>query len=67
MLTGMVPFMGRDDIEVSVKIKKCDYNYPEEMEENKEMENAIDWIDSLLELTPTKRFDSDQALEHKWL
>ena len=65
LVSGFVPFDGKDDNEIFNKIRGAKYNF-----DHKEFENVSDeckdLIKKLLEVHPKKRLTGKQALDHPW-
>ena len=58
MLTGELPFTGKDEPEIARKIDLCAFDYPNFMG-GAEMEDARDFVDGLIAIEPNERFNSD--------
>jgi calcium/calmodulin-dependent protein kinase I len=66
MLSGRLPFYGRNDMECLRRIANGEYSFPDR--EWKDIsENAISLVKSLLQVNPTKRLTARAALQHRWL
>ena len=65
-LTGSVPFKGADEVTKLRNILSNNFDFSEEQIE--ELGNdAVDFVESLMKLKPSKRATPDKALSHKWL
>jgi serine/threonine protein kinase len=62
MVSGLPPFLGKDDVEVKSKIITCDYEFADEIW-TEIPEDCKNFIEGLLELTPKNRFTPDSALD----
>jgi calcium/calmodulin-dependent protein kinase I len=66
MLSGRLPFYGRNDMECLRRIANGEYSFPDR--EWKDIsEHAISLVKSLLQVNPTKRLTARAALQHRWL
>lgn len=66
MLSGKMPFYGRDDVACLRMIASGKYSMPPR-EWDKISEDAISLVRGLLQLNPGKRLTANAALQHKWL
>lgn len=66
MLSGKMPFYGRDDEACLRMISTGKYTLPPR-EWSKISEDAISLVKGLLQPTPAKRLTANAALQHKWL
>jgi calcium/calmodulin-dependent protein kinase I len=66
MLSGKMPFYGRDDNECLHRIARGEYSFPDrEWSSISEAGKSI--VKALLQVDPVKRLTADSALQHKWL
>lgn len=66
MLSGKMPFYGRDDMACLRMIATGKYQMPDK-EWSKISEDAISLVKGLLQLNPDKRLTANAAMQHKWL
>eukprot|EP00475_Leptophrys_vorax_P044222 TRINITY_DN8775_c0_g1_i1.p1 TRINITY_DN8775_c0_g1~~TRINITY_DN8775_c0_g1_i1.p1 ORF type:complete len:629 (-),score=164.99 TRINITY_DN8775_c0_g1_i1:130-2016(-) len=64
LITGKLPFPGRKHKDIFRNITKCRFKFPETLLLS---ESVKDFIHSLLQIDPTKRFTCEQALSHPWI
>lgn len=66
MLSGRMPFYGRDDIECLRRTASGEYTFPDR--EWKDVSaDAKSLVRSLLQIRPERRLTAKAALQHKWL
>lgn len=66
MLSGKMPFYGKDDIACLRMIASGNYSMPPR-EWGRVSEDAISLVKGLLQLNPDKRLTANAALQHRWL
>lgn len=66
MLSGKMPFYGRDDVECLRRIALGKYSFPK-AEWSKVSPEASSLVKALLQLDPDKRLTARAALQHPWL
>jgi serine/threonine protein kinase len=66
MLSGKMPFYGRDDNECLRRIAKGEYSFPDREWSNISPDGKS-LVKALLQVDPAKRLTADSALQHKWL
>ena len=66
-LTGKLPFAGQTDRETALNIVKCRFSFSGNVWEDKEGENAKDFVKKLLVRSPANRMKIEDALKHPWL
>jgi serine/threonine protein kinase len=66
MLTGQLPFRGKNLKELYKKIQKGAYLKPTDSNAHPISLSARDLIGKLLCMEPSKRIDADEALSHPW-
>lgn len=69
VLTGQLPFIGRDRADLFGRIQKGQYSYPPPATPGAEptSELARDLISRLLKLEPMERYSTRETLQHPWL
>lgn len=66
MLSGRMPFFGRNDVECLQRTARGTYSFPDR--EWKDIsEDAKSLVKSLLQVSPDKRLTARAALQHRWL
>lgn len=66
MLSGRMPFFGRDDIQCLRRTAAGDYTFPDREWKNVS-QDAKSLVRSLLQIRPDLRLTAQAALQHKWL
>jgi len=66
LICGYPPFYGEADAEIFAAVRSGQYDYDSEEWEGVSDE-AKNFIDSLLQLDPSKRLTAEQSLKHPWL
>jgi len=66
LLSGSVPFRGRDQEEVMAKVQVGDFSMNGRIWEHISRD-AKDLIRKLLKMSPTKRYTAEKALVHDWI
>jgi calcium-dependent protein kinase len=66
MLSGKMPFYGRDDAECLRRIAAGSYQFPDR-EWSQISDGAISLVKALLQVDPEKRLTANAALQHQWL
>lgn len=66
MLSGRMPFFGRDDIQCLRRTAAGEYGFPDR-EWKDVSEGAKSLVKSLLQIRPEMRLTAKAALQHKWL
>ncbi|CDJ58125.1 CAM kinase, CDPK family, putative [Eimeria maxima] len=66
LLSGTPPFSGKTDLEIILKIKRCEFNFDGKIWKSVSP-LAKDFISSLLRRNPEDRLTAAAALEHPWL
>mmetsp|Transcript_414 Transcript_414/g.1010 ORF Transcript_414/g.1010 Transcript_414/m.1010 type:complete len:443 (-) Transcript_414:574-1902(-) len=66
MLSGKMPFYGRDERETMERTASATYNFPDR-EWSRISANGKSLVKSLLQLDPAKRLTAKAGLEHAWM
>lgn len=66
MLSGRMPFYGRDDIECLRRTASGEYTFPDREWKDVSVD-AKSLVRSLLQIRPERRLTAKAALQHKWL
>lgn len=66
MLSGRMPFYGRNDVDCLRRTASGEYSFPDEQWKNISGD-AISLVKSLLQVDPEKRLTARAALNHRWL
>jgi calcium/calmodulin-dependent protein kinase I len=66
MLSGRMPFYGRDDVDVLRRTAQGKYTFPDR-EWSFISEDAKSLVKALLQVDPSKRLTARAALQHRWL
>ncbi|XP_022101989.1 striated muscle-specific serine/threonine-protein kinase-like [Acanthaster planci] len=66
LLSGMSPFMGDDDKQTLMKVKRGYWDFDDEVWDSISDE-AKEFLKAVLVLDPKKRLSLDQCLQHSWL
>lgn len=66
LLSGDLPFRGRDDVAIKKNIMQCNYEFDGPVWDQVS-EESMELIRELLVKNPQKRFTPEQALQHPWL
>ena len=66
LLSGVPPFMGKDEVEIERNISSCNFGFEKPIWKTIS-KDAKSWIDKMLELRPADRFSPEKALAHVWL
>ncbi|KAK4534673.1 hypothetical protein CDCA_CDCA02G0698 [Cyanidium caldarium] len=65
MLSGKMPFYGRDDYEIMRRIVRCQYKF-RDSEWAQISDEAKSLVRGLLQVDPEARLSADEALRHPW-
>jgi serine/threonine protein kinase len=66
MLSGRMPFYGRNDVEILRRTAQGKYSFPDR-EWKSISEDAKSLVKALLQVDPAKRLTARAALQHRWL